>query len=807
MASLSMKDLLRFVHLAGTERSTAKVFTELSRFIGETLVAHRVTVYVVEEGRFVPFVSEYTSGETNHPQFTAWRGSNAFESSALAARLATDEEVLLIGDPADVLPQELINTYGIKSLLAAPLSIDSILMGALVVEGEYEDLQGRLTEIRELAGIVALALENARAFERERERTEESEALLEVATVLTESTEVSTVLAAVARNSARVAGFERCSILLIEGDGPLKPVMSQFADGHTDVELWERFRSIQADLPAARLVVESGEPAAYTEPNKVPELIPPEWLTPFKMKSVLFVPLAAWGEGFGVLLLDHRERRPIAPQQVRIAHAVAAQGAAAIRISRLLQREGDSRREAETALRALRVRESQQVAVAALSHSAMTAFDLTALMDEAVQVLTTTLNLEYGKVLELLPGGDQFLLKAGVGWNEGLVGKATVEAGYDSQAGFTMSTAHPVIVEDIATDRRFTAPRLLTDHGVVSGISVVIEGREHPYGVLGVHTSQRRTLTSVDINFLQSVANVLASAIERRRGELAVIEGESRLQAILDNASDAIISSDGHGIIVFNRQAGRVFGYTPEEVLGKPIEMLMPDRFRRRHRDQVQAFTKGNVTQRLMGERSELFGRHKSGEEFPVEITISKVEVGGHTVLTSIIRDVTERIEAQSQLRDSERRFRNLFERSPIALWEEDFSAVGAWLDGLQERGIKDIRAHLRAHPDVLDHGIDLIRVLNVNPAGVQLVGADSVEQLLGAFPKDMRSESLQDAFINELGAISEGQESFELETIGTTFGGERIDCVLHYAAGRSDDRVDLSHVRSEEHTSELQSH
>ncbi|MFV1971724.1 MAG: GAF domain-containing protein, partial [Acidimicrobiia bacterium] len=789
------KDLLRFVHLAGTERSTAKVFAELSRFIGETLVAHRVTVFVVEEGRFVPFVSEYSSGATDQPNFTKWHGSDAFEGSVLATRLRGGEDILLIEDPTDVLPLQSVEAYGMKSLLVAGLQVESEMLGALLIEGDHADLEGRITETRELAEIVALALANAKAFEREQNRTEESEALLEVAAVLTESTEVGSVLAAVARNSAKVTGFERCSILLLEDDGSLRPVMSQFADGHTDVEMWHRFRSIGADLPAARLAMDTGVPTAYEMPDTSPDLIPPEWHEPFNFDSVLFVPLTVWGQGLGVLLLDRRGSREIVPQQIRIAQAVAAQGAAAIGISRLLERESSSLHEAETSLRSLRVRESQQAAVAALSQSAVTSGDLDGLMDEAVRILTKTLDVEYAEILELLPEGGQFLLRAGVGWDTGLVGESTVDSGVGSQAGFTISVSVPVIVDNLATDQRFSGPQLLVDHGVVSGISVVIEGQDHPYGVLGIHTIRRRTFTPEDVDFLQSVANILAGAIERQRGERALLEGEDRLQAILDTASDAIISTEGDKIIVFNRQASRVFGYTSDEVLGEPVRMLIPDHYNQRYRNTITAFERGEISQRLMGRRLELVGRRKNGEEFPAEITISRVEVGGQRVLTSIVRDITERVETQRQISESEQRFRNLFERSPIAMWEEDFSAVGALLDGLRDDGIEDLRTHLTTHPDILDTTIDLIQIRSVNSAAVKLIEADNVEQLLGGFRGDLRTQPVREAFMNQLVAIWDDQESLQLDFTATTYRGARIDCVLHFAANRSDERLDLSHV------------
>jgi PAS domain S-box-containing protein len=166
-----------------------------------------------------------------------------------------------------------------------------------------------------------------------------------------------------------------------------------------------------------------------------------------------------------------------------------------------------------------RTRARQQEAVAALGQRALAGVDLQTLMHDAVQHVAEELEVEYAKVLELLPAGDALLLRAGVGWKEGLAGQATVSAGRESQAGFTLLSAGPVIVEDLRQETRFSGPRLLLDHGVVSGMSVIIQGRERPWGVLGAHTRRKRRFTSDDSSFLQSVANVLAQAIERVRGD------------------------------------------------------------------------------------------------------------------------------------------------------------------------------------------------------------------------------------------------------------------------------------------------
>jgi PAS domain S-box-containing protein len=172
----------------------------------------------------------------------------------------------------------------------------------------------------------------------------------------------------------------------------------------------------------------------------------------------------------------------------------------------------------------IETRARQQAVIADLGRRALTEPDLSALMEMAVETVAHTLGVEYSKVQELLPEGDALLLRAGVGWKEGLVGQATVGAGLDSQAGYTLVTDGPVVVDDLRAEKRFSGPPLLHEHEVVSGMSVIIRGREGPFGVLGAHTRSHLTFTENDVNFLRGVANVLAITIERKEAEEALHE-------------------------------------------------------------------------------------------------------------------------------------------------------------------------------------------------------------------------------------------------------------------------------------------
>ncbi len=198
------------------------------------------------------------------------------------------------------------------------------------------------------------------------------------------------------------------------------------------------------------------------------------------------------------------------------------------RIFTSIIRDISDRKEAEKTLR-LRVR--QQAAIAELGHRALGGERLETLLDHAVAVVAETLDMDYCKVLELLPERNELLLRTGVGWKPGLVGNATVDTGADSQAGYTLVSNEPVIVDDLRAETRFSGPKLLSEHGVVSGMSTVICGKDRPFGVLGVHTTARRKFSREDTHFLSAVANVLADAIERSNAEDQLREAHARSEA------------------------------------------------------------------------------------------------------------------------------------------------------------------------------------------------------------------------------------------------------------------------------------
>jgi GAF domain-containing protein len=181
-----------------------------------------------------------------------------------------------------------------------------------------------------------------------------------------------------------------------------------------------------------------------------------------------------------------------------------------------------------------------QSVVADLGERALRGAPLSQMLDDAANQVAQALGVDYCKILELLPNRDALLMRSGAGWKPGYVGHATVGLGTDSQAGYTLLSGEPVVVEDLQTEKRFAGTALLHEHEVVSGASVLVSTTEGPYGVLAVHTRHRRSFATDEVNFLQAVANVLGSVVDRHRDE-AQLWRINQAQRVLSKCNEALI--------------------------------------------------------------------------------------------------------------------------------------------------------------------------------------------------------------------------------------------------------------------------
>jgi PAS domain S-box-containing protein len=215
-------------------------------------------------------------------------------------------------------------------------------------------------------------------------------------------------------------------------------------------------------------------------------------------------------------------------------------------------------------------------------------------------------------------------------------------------------------------------------------------------GTFALYSREPGNPTPEQRNLIEQMTHLAAVAIERERAEQALRRSESRFQGILEIAEDAIISIDSsQRVVLFNQGAEKMFGYATTELIGKPLDRLLPERFTHAHRQHVEEFAKSPEVARTMAQRREVFGRRKDGSEFPAEASISKLTLGDEVIYTVILRDITERKHAAETLRASEQVARGQTEALTRTL---DALAKESAPDRLVEHVLRTITQQLGAH-------------------------------------------------------------------------------------------------------------
>lgn len=421
-----------------------------------------------------------------------------------------------------------------------------------------------------------------------------------------------------------------------------------------------------------------------------------------------------------------------------------------------------------------------------------------------------------------------------------------------------------VILSDYSMPRfeALRALRLLREHGLDIPFIIISGTIDEATAVAAMQAGAADYLLKDRLGRLGSaVTRVLENRQlldERKQIDRQLRRAEKQLANILEHAAESIVAvNENHQVIVFNKAAEKTFGYSSQEALGQPLDILIPDRIVKAHRQHVRNFAASSERSRPIEHRQGLVAKRKDGTFFPVEIGLSKLETDDGIIFTAMIvditerqraeervqqmqnrfraltenapdgvaliesdgrmkyispagrrmfgystdenpdidpaeythpddlpvvlaaftqiienpkqnptlqyrfkhrdgswmwiestftnllnvknveaivinfRDITERRQAERALLRSERRYWALFENTPIAIWEEDFSGIKRHLEGLKQGGVTDFRAYFTAHPEAVYECIAMIRILDVNKAAVQMYQAESKEALL----------------------------------------------------------------------------
>jgi PAS domain S-box-containing protein len=354
--------------------------------------------------------------------------------------------------------------------------------------------------------------------------------------------------------------------------------------------------------------------------------------------------------------------------------------------------------------------------------------------------------------------------------------------------GRAYATRRPVCVDDVQAQSGYV-PAIPATRAELA-LPIIRNGQV--LGNLDLQSSEVGAFCDVDLDYLNALADQAAIALqnahlfeetqttltEARNLAEALHISEERFALAVQGSNDGIWDWDiVHNTLYWSPRLKEQLGYADEE-LDVDFELFRslvhPD-----DGERIAAALEAHLKDRVpYAVESRL--RTKSGEyRWFHERGQAVWDEGGRPLrMAGSSTDITERVRAVEALQESEKRYRSLFEDSPISLWEEDFSEVKAYLESLQALGVKDLGAYFEDHPEAVAHCAALVKVVDVNNATLKMYKTEDKNEFLKGLGVVVGKEARQ-VFTEELIALAEGQTRFESEATNYTTMGDRKHIVL----------------------------
>ncbi|MBP0492043.1 PAS domain S-box protein [Roseomonas indoligenes] len=304
--------------------------------------------------------------------------------------------------------------------------------------------------------------------------------------------------------------------------------------------------------------------------------------------------------------------------------------------------------------------------------------NLDEILHEACRLVAEALGTARAKILEIQEGGQSFLVRAGIGWDPGIVGELRLPMGEQSSESYSITAGRPVIMRDIRAEDRFSVPEFMRAAGVVASVNapILLPGGK-AFGLLQADDTRPREFGQEDAEFLRTYTIILGPVIDRllKLGQLRL--AEERFRLTVETALDyAIFVTDRDDQITdWLPGAAAVFGWTAEEVAGRPGAVLFTpeDRAKGEPRKEVLTAMEHGWAPNIR------WHLRKDGSRVFIEGSLRALhdEAGELRGFLKIGRDATDRRAAEERLRESEERFRQFGEASSDLIWMRDAATLG----------------------------------------------------------------------------------------------------------------------------------
>jgi two-component system NtrC family sensor kinase len=450
---------------------------------------------------------------------------------------ASGEPSVIADSSTDALAMpEAVDTEEYRSLLCLPLLARGQTLGTIaVLSGEPRHFT--LLDVQVLSAVavhVATAVENARLFVQKERRVGELAALNEISQAISSTLELTWVLKVVAQKTAAICNAERCSILLLDRQNKeLVPMMSQFASGATDAQLWRIFKNETLservdDVPVMKEVIREGKALVLDE--DLESRLPKRWIEPFGIKSLLLVPLVSRDQTIGLLALDYATKaQQFTSAQVDLATTIGSQVAITIENARLYEQE--------------RKRATQLSVINEVGRCATSSLDLDELLQETAAAIRERFNYHFVSILMVNEEAEELEQRAEAARYAYMRTLGYRQSFNDGLLGWVARAGEPALVNDVAMDARYLEgfpARPFTKSELV--VPIRLDSRVA--AVLDIQSADLHAFDSADLLSVQAIADQLSVAMRNARLFQETKRSLNELSALHEMALAATSSLD-----------------------------------------------------------------------------------------------------------------------------------------------------------------------------------------------------------------------------------------------------------------------
>jgi len=346
----------------------------------------------------------------------------------------------------------------------------------------------------------------------------------------------------------------------------------------------------------------------------------------------------------------------------------------------------------------------------------------------------------------------------------------------ESIVHYVVRTQESVILDDASAQNPFSADRYISEHQARSILCLPLLKQAKLIGVLYLENNlTSHVFTPTRITVLKLLASQAAVSLENTRLYRELTERDARIRRLVEANIIGIVIWNCEGRIMEANEAFlRMLGYGREDLVSGRVSWkdVTPDKWRAADEQALAELAATGICEPFEKEYI-----RKDGSRVQVLIGAALLEAGQDEGVAFVL-DLSDQKRAEAELRESERRYRYIFQSTGVSIWEEDFSQVKIAIDNLKASGVQHFRQYVAAHPEFVEQAISMVKILDVNEATLELFGAHDKHELLASLDRVFTSEA-REVFAGELIALAEGRTWFQAQTSLKTLKGDLISVVF----------------------------